>query len=73
MSFGCDLQIFTKVLISKLVKIIWRMIKISQTNFLKGRYILESVALMHEILNEMHIKRYPGVLFKTDFEKPLIR
>jgi hypothetical protein len=64
---------FTKVLVNRLVEIIWKLIKISQTAFLEGGYILEGVVLMYEILNEMHIKRYPGVLFKTDFEKPLIR
>ena len=41
----------------------------SQTAFLKWRYILEGVVIMHETLNELHVQKGSGVLFKIDFEK----
>jgi hypothetical protein len=41
-------KIFTKVLVNRLVKIIWKVIRISQTAFFNGRYILEGVVIMHE-------------------------
>jgi hypothetical protein len=66
------LKNFTKVLVSRLVKIIWKVIKLSQTAFLKGIYILEGVVLMHEILNEMHTKNILKLFSKFILKKLLI-
>ena len=40
----------------------------NQTAFLKNRFILEGVVILHEILNSIHQKK-SGILFKIDFEK----
>jgi hypothetical protein len=42
---------------------------LNQTAFIKGRYIMEGVSVLHEVLNDVHKKRKSGVLFKIDFEK----
>jgi mannosylglycoprotein endo-beta-mannosidase len=34
-----------------------------------GRHILEGVAVLHEMIHELHHKKLDGVLFKIDFEK----
>jgi hypothetical protein len=64
---------FTKVLVNRLVEIIWKLIKISQTAFLEGGYILEGVVLMYEILNEMHIKNILEFFSKLILNKLLMK
>jgi hypothetical protein len=34
---------------------------------------MEGVIILHEIIHEMHRKRQNGLIFKIDFEKPMIR
>ena len=63
------LKILTKVMVNRLTGVIQKVIKPAQTAFLKGRYIMEGVNILHEVLNELHKKKKPGVLFKIDFEK----
>jgi hypothetical protein len=36
---------------------------------LKGCTLLEGVAVLHEVLHEMHITKSSGILFKIDYEK----
>lgn len=62
-------KIFTKILVNMLIVIIKGVIRASQIAFLKGRYILEGVLILHESLNSLHKKKTSGVLFKIDFEK----
>lgn len=44
-------------------------IRLSQTAFLPGRYILEGAAVLHETIHELHRKKKNGVILKLDFEK----
>ena len=63
------LKIITKILVNRLIIIISGVTRASQTAFIKGRYILEGVLVLHETLNSMHKTKKTGVLFKIDFEK----
>ena len=40
-----------------------------QSSLIKGRYTLDSVTLLHEIIHYMHRDKKTGVLFKVDFDK----
>ena len=40
-----------------------------QTTFVKGRYIMEGVVILHEALNSIHTRKQSAMLFKVDFEK----
>jgi hypothetical protein len=53
-------KIVTKILTSRLIRVVCLVINESQTAFLKGRYILEGVVTMHETLNEMHKRKSSG-------------
>jgi len=37
--------------------------------FIKGRYILESVVVAHEIVHSLHSNKKPGLILKLDYEK----
>jgi len=41
----------------------------NQSAFIKGRYILESVVVAHEIVHSIHSSHIPGVVLKLDYEK----
>ena len=64
-----SIKILTKVFVNRLSGIIQKVIKVTQTAFLKGRYILEGVCVLHEVMNDVHTHKKSGVLFKIDFEK----
>lgn len=42
----------------------------TQTAFIKGRYILEGVLVLHEVIHELQSKKQEGIILKLDFEKP---
>ena len=62
-------KIFTKVLMNRLEKTAEKVISPVQTAFIKGRFIMEGVLILHETLNTIHTKKQNAVLFKVDFEK----
>lgn len=37
--------------------------------FIKGRYILDGVIIIHETIHEIRKRKLKGVMFKIDFEK----
>jgi hypothetical protein len=41
----------------------------NQTAFIPGRFILEGVIVLHEILHELRVTKTKGVVLKLDFEK----
>ena len=41
----------------------------NQSAFIKGRYILESVVVAHEIVHSIYSSHVPGVVLKLDYEK----
>jgi hypothetical protein len=46
-----------------------RLISSNQCAFIKGRYILESVVVAHELVNSLHKSKDPGLILKRDYEK----
>jgi hypothetical protein len=45
------------------------MVATTQSAFIKGRYILESVVVAHEIVHSVNKSREKGVVLKLDYEK----
>jgi hypothetical protein len=40
-----------------------------QNVFIRGRFILESVVIAHEIIHSIHRSKEPGVVIKLDYDK----
>jgi hypothetical protein len=57
------------VLTRRLTPLADKLINKSQTAFIPGRFILEGVVTLHEILYELRVKKTKGVILKLDFEK----
>jgi predicted Ser/Thr protein kinase len=61
-------KILTKLLADRL-GFIHKIIADTQTAFIRNRYIMEGIGILHETIHEIHHKKMSGVLFKIDFEK----
>jgi hypothetical protein len=46
-----------------------RIIGKNQTGFVKGRNILEGVAVLYEVLHELHRSKARSLVLKIDFDK----
>jgi hypothetical protein len=57
------------VLTTRLENVCHRIIAKEQSAFIKGRYILESVVIAHEVLHSVHKSKQPRVILKLDYEK----
>jgi hypothetical protein len=66
---NCSFKIFSKLLANRISTISQRIVNQSQSAFIKGRYILESVVVANEIVHSIHKSKEPGVILKLDFEK----
>jgi hypothetical protein len=66
--FNCSYKIFTKVLTNRVGGVMNRLISSNQTAFIKGRYTLESVVFVHEVLHSVHCSKQPGMVPKLDYE-----
>jgi hypothetical protein len=62
-------KIFTKVGTNRLNKVAKTVVSPTETAFMPGRNIMESVVIVHETIHELHTKKSNGVIFKIDFEK----
>jgi hypothetical protein len=62
-------KIITKVLTNRLANCITNVISDCQYGFIKGKYIMDGVVSLHEIIHEVKKKKQSGVIFKVDFEK----
>jgi hypothetical protein len=62
-------KIITKVLNNRLAQCITKVISEFQYGFIPGRYIMDGVVSLNEILHEVKRKKQNGVVFKVDFEK----
>jgi hypothetical protein len=62
-------KIFSKVLTNRLALVADRLVDTNQSAFIKGRYILESVVIAHEVVHNLHSSKQPGVILKLDYEK----
>lgn len=66
---NCSFKIFSKVLTIRLGVVCQRLVAEEQTTFIKGRYILESVVIAHEVVHSLHKEKEGGVILKLDYEK----
>jgi hypothetical protein len=66
---NCSLKVITKAITNRLSPIGHRIIAPTQTTFLKGRFILESVVSVHEVIHSVHSRGESGVVLKLDYEK----
>lgn len=64
-----SLKILTKGVHFRLAEIADEIIDRTQRTFMKNRFIMEGILVMHEVLHEVNKKKMSGVLFKVDFEK----
>jgi hypothetical protein len=62
-------KIFTNVLSIRLMEVAKNVISKTQKTFIKGRYIMEGVLVLHEVVHEMKRKKIRGIILKLDFEK----
>lgn len=66
---NCSFKIFSKILTIRLSSLVQRIVAPNQSAFLKGRFILESVVVAHEIVHSVHSSGEEGVIVKIDYEK----
>jgi hypothetical protein len=66
---NCSEKIITKILKKRLVPILDRLIDHSQSAFIKGRFLLDSVITAYEVLPFWLIKKQKELLVKLDFDK----
>jgi hypothetical protein len=66
---NCNFKVFAKALNNRLEMISSRLLAPNQTTFVKGRFILESVASAHKIIHRAAKKNEKGVILKLDYEK----
>jgi hypothetical protein len=57
-------KIFTKVATNRINLVAQKAIRPSQTAFLLGRFILEGVTILHEMIHELCRKKLSGVVFE---------
>lgn len=62
-------KIFTRMLVGRLTLIGRRIISENQSAFIKGRYIMDSAVILHEVMHEMRRRKEKGIIMKIDFEK----
>jgi hypothetical protein len=68
---NCSLKIFSNLLTIRLEGVCQRLITQEQNAFIRGRYIIESVVIAHEVVHSIHRSKEPGVIVKLDYEKGL--
>jgi hypothetical protein len=62
-------KIFTKIIMERLTRVMDKLVDKCQTAFIKGRYILDGVVILHETLHEIRRNKSKGIILKIDFEK----
>lgn len=66
---NCSFKIFSKVMTIRLGKIANSLVSIQQGAFIRGRYILVSVVVAHEVVHSIQRSGEPRVVLKLDYEK----
>jgi Reverse transcriptase (RNA-dependent DNA polymerase) len=66
---NCSYKIISKILTTRLMPIMQRLIGFTHNAFISGRYFLESVLTAHELIHHVHKRKDRAVLFQIDFEK----
>jgi hypothetical protein len=66
---NCSIKIFGRLLTTRLEKICERIVAQEQSAFIRGRYILESIVIAHEVVHSLHRAKEPRIIIKLDYEK----
>jgi hypothetical protein len=66
-------KIIMKVATIRLNTVADNVVQPTQTAFMQGQNILDGVAILHEVVHELHTKKLNEVILKLDFGKPMIR
>jgi hypothetical protein len=53
----------------RLMEVAKNIISENQTTFIGGRYIMEGVLILHEVVHELQLKKLGGIILKLDFKK----
>lgn len=64
-----DYKWFTKVLTMRLTRYVASIISPAYTAFIPGRFILEGIVVLHEVLHELRVHHKHWIILKLDFEK----
>lgn len=66
---NCSFKLLSKVPANRLKLVLPSLILVHQSNFLKGRQILDSVFIANELTNSLKLGKLEGLVIKLDFEK----
>lgn len=66
---GSLYKVITKVLAKRLKMVMSNLISDSQSAFVSGRYILDGVVVLNELVEEAKLARIERMVFKVDFAK----
>lgn len=67
------MKLLTKVLARRLKRFMPSLLGQTQTTFIKGRHISDSILLANEVVHAIKTNKTSGVVFKIDFEKAFDR
>lgn len=66
---GCMYKVLTKLLASRLKKVMQKVISKIQISFLEGRQIEDSILIANELVDDAKRRKREALLFKVNFEK----
>ncbi|GKV50261.1 hypothetical protein SLEP1_g56973 [Rubroshorea leprosula] len=66
---GCVYKLLAKVLANRLKFVVAEIVSKTQSAFVGGRQLVDSVLVLNEVVEEIKRKKQPAFVFKADFEK----